>query len=114
MAWIRKAQDANVQALDSLHEAVDAYALEHPEARAEQLPGDAERDRIIRKAVAEVQRQNATWTRAQLEWELYRQVPVLPASADWCEYLDAMADDALAGRVPGTDVLRIAPVPGPG
>ena len=55
---------------------MEAYAAEHPEAQAEQLPSDAERDRVIRKAVAEVQRQNAAWTRAQLEWELYRQVPV--------------------------------------
>ena len=111
VAWIRKAQNANVQALDLLYEAAEAYAAEHPEARPEQLPSDAERERVIRKAVAEVQRQNAAWTRAQLEWELYRQVPVLPAGADWCEYLDAMADDAVSGRVPDVNVIRIAPVP---
>jgi len=111
VAWIRKAQDANVQALDLLHEAVEAYTLEHPEARPEQLPSDAQRDRIIRVALAEVCRQHATWTRAHLEWELYRQLPVLPADTDWCAYLDAMADDALTGRVPGTDVIRIAPIP---
>src|SRR5689334_25274815 len=38
-------------------------------------------------------------------------MPVLPATADWCAYLDAMADDALAGRIPDTGVIRIAPVP---
>ena len=38
-------------------------------------------------------------------------MPVLPAAADWCAYLDAMADDALAGRIPDTGVIRIAPVP---
>jgi conjugative relaxase-like TrwC/TraI family protein len=111
VAWMRKAQDAQVQALEDLHEAIEAYALEHPEALPEQLPGEEERNRSIRKAIAEVQRQNSTWTRAQLEWEIYRQMPVLPASADWCAYLDAMAGDALAGRVPGTDVMRIAPIP---
>ena len=95
----------------SLHEAAEAYALEHPEAVPEQLPGDAERNRVIRAAIAEAQRQHPTWTRAHLEWELYRQMPVLPAGADWCAYLDAMADDALAGRVPDTGVIRIAPVP---
>jgi conjugative relaxase-like TrwC/TraI family protein len=110
-AWMRKAQDAKVQALEELHEAVEAYALEHPEALPEHLPGEEERDRCVRKAIAEVQRQNSAWTRAQLEWELYRQMPVLPASADWCAYLDAMADDALTGRVPDTDVMRIAPIP---
>ena len=111
VAWMRKAQDASVQALDALYEAIETYALEHPEALPEQLPSEEERNRVIRKAIAEVQRQNATWTRAQLEFELYHQVPVLPAGADWCEYLDAMADDALSGRVPGTDAIRLAPVP---
>ena len=77
----------------------------------EQLPGEAERERVIRAAIAEAQRQHPAWTRAHLEWELYRQMPVLPAAADWCAYLDAMADDALAGRIPDTGVIRIAPVP---
>ena len=76
-----------------------------------QLPGEAERNRVIRAAIAEAQRQHPAWTRAHLEWELYRQMPVLPAAADWCAYLDAMADDALAGRIPDTGVIRIAPVP---
>jgi conjugative relaxase-like TrwC/TraI family protein len=109
--WIRKASDAGVQELASLHEAAEAYALEHPEAVPGQLPGDAERNRVIRAAIAEAQRQHPTWTRAHLEWELYRQMPVLPAAADWCAYLDEMADDALAGRIPDTGVIRVAPVP---
>ena len=109
--WIRKARDASVQELASLRAAAGAYALEHPEAVPGRLPGTAERNRVIRAAIAEAQRQHPTWTRAHLEWELYRQMPVLPAAADWCAYLDAMADDALAGRVPDTGVIRIAPVP---
>ena len=110
-AWIRKASDASVQELASLHEAAEAYALEHPEAVPEQLPGEAERERVIRAAIAEAQRQHPAWTRAHLEWELYRQMPVLPAAADWCAYLNDMADDALTGRIPDTGVIRIAPVP---
>jgi len=109
--WIRKARDASVQALASLREAAEAYALEHPEAVPERLPSAAERNRIIRAAIAEAQRQHPAWTRAHLEWELYRQMPVLPAAADWCAYLNDMADDALTGRIPDTDVIRIAPVP---
>jgi len=109
--WIRKARDASVQELASLHEAAETYALEHPEAVPERLPSIAERNRVIRAAIAEVQRQHPAWTRGHLEWELYRQMPVLPAAADWCAYLDAMADDALAGWIPDTDVIRIAPVP---
>jgi conjugative relaxase-like TrwC/TraI family protein len=110
-AWIRKASDASVQELASLHEAAEAYALEHPEAVPEHLPGAAERERVIRSAIAEAQRQHPAWTRAHLEWELYRQMPVLPAAADWCAYLNDMADDALTGRIPDTGVIRIAPVP---
>src|SRR5205814_547005 len=109
--WIRKARDASVQELASLRDAAGAYAAEHPESRPEQLPGEAERNRIIRAAIAEAERQHPAWTRAHLEWELYRQMPVLPAAADWCAYLNDMADDALAGRVPDTGVIRIAPVP---
>ena len=111
--WIRKASDASVQELASLHDVAGAYALEHPEAVPGQLPSEAERERVIRAAIAEAQRQHPAWTRAHLEWELYRQMPVLPAAADWCAYLDAMADDALAGRIPDTGVIRIAPVPDP-
>ena len=110
-AWVRKASDASVQELASLHEAAETYALEHPEAVPQHLPGEAERERIIRAAIAEAQRQHPAWTRAHLEWELYRQMPVLPAAADWCAYLSDMADDALAGRIPDTGVIRIAPVP---
>jgi conjugative relaxase-like TrwC/TraI family protein len=109
--WIRKARDASVQELASLRAAAAAYAREHPEAAPGRLPGQAERNRVIRAAIAEAQRQHPAWTRAHLEWELYRQMPVLPAAADWCAYLDAMADDALAGRIPDTGVIRIAPVP---
>jgi conjugative relaxase-like TrwC/TraI family protein len=109
--WIRKARDASVQELASLRAAAGAYAREHPEAVPGRLPSTAERNRVIRAAIGEAQRQHPTWTRAHLEWELYWQMPVLPAAADWCTYLDAMADDALAGRIPDTDVIRIAPVP---
>ena len=65
----------------------------------------------MRAAVAEVQRQNSAWTRAKLEWELYRQLPVLPRWADWGRYLSDMADDVLGGRAEGVNVIQIAPVP---
>ena len=61
--WIRHADDANVQALEQLPEIVAAYAAEHAPSGA---PSEAERRRAIRIAVAEVQRQNATWTRSKL------------------------------------------------
>jgi len=38
-------------------------------------------------------------------------MPVLPASADWGQYLADMADDVLAGRAGDVNVIQIAPVP---
>jgi conjugative relaxase-like TrwC/TraI family protein len=110
-AWVRRASDEQVQGLGGLGEAIEVYAVEHPEARPGEMPGEAERAEVMRAAVAEVQRQNAAWTRAKLEWELYRQVPVLPAYADWGRYLSEMADDILGGRAEGVNVIQIAPVP---
>jgi hypothetical protein len=100
-----------VQTLEDLDEAAEVYAAEHPEAHPMGLPSAAERAEVIRAAVAEVQRQNAAWTRAKLEFELYRQMPVLPRWANWGRYLADMADDALAGRAEDVNVIQIAPVP---
>jgi conjugative relaxase-like TrwC/TraI family protein len=110
-AWVRRASDEQVQALEGLSEAIEAYAAEQPGARPGELPSDAERAEVMRAAVAEVQRQNSAWTRAKLEWELYRQLPVLPARADWGQYLADMADDILTGRAEDVNVIQIAPVP---
>jgi conjugative relaxase-like TrwC/TraI family protein len=110
-AWVRQANDEQVQALEGLTEAIEAYAAAHPAARPAGLPPAAERAEIMRAAVAEVQRQNAVWTRSKLEWELQRQLPVLPAWADWGRYLSDMADDVLGGRAEGACVIQIAPVP---
>lgn len=110
-AWVRRADDERVQALKELIRAVEEYYAAHPEARPMGLPSATERAEIMRAAVAEVQRQNAAWTRAKLEWELLRQTPVLPRWADWGKYLSAMADDVLGGRAEGMNVIQIAPVP---
>ena len=75
------------------------------------MPDEEERNRVIRAAIAEAQRQHPAFTRGHLEWELNRQMPVLPAAAEWCAYLNDMADDALTGRIRNTGVIRIAPVP---
>jgi hypothetical protein len=96
-AWVRRASDEQVQGLAGLGEAVAAYAAEHPEAHPMGLPPAAERAEIMRAAVAEVQRQNSAWTRAKLEFELYRQMPVLPRWADWGRYLSDMAEEILGG-----------------
>jgi conjugative relaxase-like TrwC/TraI family protein len=110
-AWVRQANDEQVQALEGLTGEIEAHAAAHPASRPARLPAADERAEIMRAAVAEVQRQNAVWTRAKLEWELQRQVPVLPAWANWGRYLSAMADDILAGRAEGASVIQVAPSP---
>ena len=123
--WMRTAENESVQLLETLPEAVTRFAAERGTGR---MPSEAERARAIRIGVAEVQRQNSTWTRGKLIWEMHRALPALPAGADPVAYLEAMADDALGGAPPpeppdgagpaapaapiaGTEIIQIAPVP---
>ena len=125
-AWMRTAENESVQLLESLPETVTRFAAERGRSR---MPGSTERARAIRIGVAEVQRQNATWTRGKLIWEMHRALPALPAEVDPVAYLEAMADDALGGAaspapapdgagpaapaapIAGTEIIQIAPVP---
>jgi conjugative relaxase-like TrwC/TraI family protein len=107
-AWARKAERNGAGKLSALHEAATAYAAEHAPG---ELRGGAERARAIRVAVAEVQRQNAVWNRAQLVFELGRALPTLPADVDPQAYLDELAGEALSGRAEDVTVLQVAPVP---
>ena len=124
--WMRTAENESVQLLETLPEAVARFAAEREPSR---MPSETERARAIRIGVAEVQRQNSTWTRGKLIWELHRALGGLPADVDPMPYLEAMADDALggtpgpagdgggpdpagaAGPVAGTEIIQIAPVP---
>ena len=124
--WMRTAENESVQLLESLPETVARFAAEQGPSR---MPSEAERARAIRVGVAEVQRQNSTWTRGKLIWEMHRALGQLPADVDPVAYLEAMADDALNGRpgpvpeaiarslpypvapIGGTEIIRIAPVP---
>lgn len=106
-AWARKAERSGIGALAALHEAAAEYSAEHEPHEA---PGEAERARIIRTAVAAVQAVNATWDRSQLIFELGRVLPPLPADVDPEDYLSGLADQAVSGRAEGVTVLQIAPV----
>ena len=124
--WMRTAENESVQLLETLPEAVARFAAERGPSG---MPSETERARAIRVGVAEVQRQNSTWTRGKLIWELHRALGGLPADVDPMPYLEAMADDALggaagpagdgggpdpagaAGPVSGTEIIQIAPVP---
>ena len=75
------------------------------------MPSEAERARIIRKAVAATQAVNATFDRSQLIFELGQVLRPLPADVDPEEYLNGLADEALSGRAEGVNVLQVAPAP---
>ena len=107
-AWARKAERRGARPLSSLHWRAASYTAEHEPS---ELPSEAERARIIRKAVAAVQRANSTWDRSQLIFELGQVVPALPADTDPEEYLNGLADEAVSGRAEGVNVLQIAPAP---
>ena len=107
-AWARKAERSGIGALSALHEAAAAYSAEHDPGS---VPGEAERARIIRKAVAATQAVNATFDRSQLVFELSRVLGPLPADVDPEEYLNGLADEALSGRAEGVNVLQVSPAP---
>lgn len=109
--WARQAEAAHAQELETLWDDIAAYAAEHPEANPSSLPSETERAEIGRAALAEVQKQNAAWSRSQLEWEVYRQLPVLPSGTNWGQYLDDVTDDILANRIEDANVLQIGHVP---
>ena len=106
-AWARKAERSGID-LAALHEAAAAWSAEHEPSG---LPGEAERARIIRKAVAATQAVNATFDRSQLIFELGQVLRPLPADVDPEEYLNGLADEALSGRAEGVNVLQVAPAP---
>jgi conjugative relaxase-like TrwC/TraI family protein len=106
-SWARKAERRGARPLSSLRWRAELYTAEH---ESSEMPSEAERARIIRKAVAAVQLANATWDLSQLTFELGQVVPSLPAGADPGEYLRGLAEEAVSGRAEGVNVLQIAPV----
>ena len=106
-AWARKAERSGID-LAALHEAAAAWSAEHEPSGP---PSEAERARIIRRAVAATQAVNATFDRSQLIFELGQVLRPLPADVDPEEYLNGLADEALSGRAEGVNVLQVAPAP---
>jgi conjugative relaxase-like TrwC/TraI family protein len=109
-AWAEQSRAEEVQILADVHQAAADFAADHGEPA--QLDTGA-RHLAIRIAVAEVQRQNATWSAAQLAWELRRSLHVLAPAADPETVLASLLAEALAGQVPGADVVPLAPAPDP-
>ena len=107
-AWARKAERSGIGALSALHGAAGEYSAEHEPGT---VPSEAERARIIRKAVAATQMVNATFDMSQLTLELGRVLPPLPADVDPEEYLNGLAAEAVSGRAEGVNVLQVSPTP---
>ena len=108
-AWTRKAKQSGIGALSALYEDADTWSAEHEPS---ELPSEAERRRIIRRAVAAVQTVNAHWDRSQLIFELGLALPALPGDVDPEDYLNELADEALSARAAGVSVIQIKPAPG--
>ena len=79
--------------------------------RAPAVLDDAAKRTAARIAVAEVQKQHAVWSMAQLRFEVHRALPVLKPGADAEAVVTEVAKLAVSGRA-GTEVIQVtAPDP---
>ena len=101
-AWEAQTASREVQALSAVHEQVAAFAV----GRAPAVLDDAARRRAARIAVAEVQKQHAVWSMAQLRFEVHRALPVLKGSIDGPAVVDEIARLAVSGRS-GTGAVQV-------
>jgi TrwC relaxase/AAA domain len=105
-AWEAQTVRRELQALSAVYEQVARFAAAHsPDAQT--VLDDAAKRTAARIAVAEVQRQHAVWTMAQLRFEVHRALPVLGLGADGQALVDEVAALAVSGRA-GTGVVQIA------
>ena len=104
-AWEAQTVHREVHALSAVHEQVTRYAAEHAAGTPAVLL-DAAKRTAARIAVAEVQRHHATWSMAQLRFEVHRALPVLKPSSDAEAVVTEVARLAVSGRA-GTDVVQV-------
>ena len=112
-AWEAQTARREIEALSAVHAQVAAFAASQRAGRARACAAldDAARRRAARIAVAEVQKQHAVWSMAQLRFEVHRALPVLEKSIDGPAVVDEVARLAVSGRS-GTEVVQItAPDP---
>jgi len=81
-AWEAQTVHREVQALSAVHEQVARFAAAERAARAPAVLDDAAQRTAARIAVAEVQKQHAVWSMAQLRFKVHRALPVLGSGAD--------------------------------
>jgi conjugative relaxase-like TrwC/TraI family protein len=110
-AWEAQTARREIQALSAVHAHVASFTDSQRAARAPAALDDAAKRRAARIAVAEVQKQHAVWSMAQLQFEVHRALPVLEGSIDGPAVVDEVARLAVGGRS-GTDVVQVtAPDP---
>jgi hypothetical protein len=103
-AWQAQTMHRELAALSVVHGQVTAFAA----ACAGRAPAldDAAKRFAARIAVAEVQKQHAVWSMAQLRFEVHRALPVMPAGTDGQAVVDEVARLAVGGRS-GTQVVQV-------
>ena len=94
-----------MHALSAVHEQVAAFAAERT-GRARAVLDDAAKRTAARIAVAEVQKQHAVWSMAQLRFEVHRAFPVLKPGADGEAVVTEVAKLAVSGRA-STGVVQV-------
>ena len=104
-AWEAQTVRREVRALSAVHEQVARYATERT-ASAPAVLDDGAKRTAARIAVAEVQRHHATWSMAQLRFEVHRALPVLQPGSDGEAVVTEVARLAVCGRA-GADVVQV-------
>jgi hypothetical protein len=104
-AWQAQTTHREFAALSVVHGEVAAFAATRTD-RAPAMLDDAAKRTAARVAVAEVQKQHAVWSMAQLRFEVHRALPVLPAGTDGQAVVDEVARLAVGGRA-GTQVVQV-------
>ena len=105
-AWEAQTARREVHALSAVHEQVARFAAEQRTARAPAVLDDAAKRTAARIAVAEVQKQHAVWSMAQLRFEVHRALPVLNPGTDGEAVVTEVARLAVSGRA-GTEVVQV-------
>ena len=104
-AWQAQTMHRELVALSVVHGEVAAFAAACTDRAPAPLDEAAKRT-AARIAVAEVQKQHAVWSVAQLRFEVHRALPVLPAGTDGQVVVDEVARLAVGGRA-GTGVVQV-------
>ena len=104
-AWEAQTVHREVRALSAVHEQVARSAADRA-AGAPAVLDDAAKRTAARIAVAEVQRHHATWSMAQLRFEVHRALPVLKPGADAEALVTEVARMAVCGRA-GAEVIQV-------